>query len=384
MKGQGPLAGLKVVEFAGIGPAPMAAMLLADLGAEVITLDRLEPSGLGIPRPPKYDVYRRGRPSLALNLKHPDGLATALDLIAQADALIEGFRPGAMERIGLSPDACHARNPRLVYGRITGWGQTGPLAQAAGHDLNYIALTGVLAALGRAGEPPAVPLNLIGDYGGGAMLVAFGIACALVEAGRSGKGQVVDAAMAEGAATLFAPFYGLIAAGLHSLERGANLLDSGAPHYEVYETLDGKWVSVAPIEPRFREVLLERMGFAPAEFPDVRDPAQWPTGKASLKARFAERTRAEWCELLEGTDACFAPVLDAAEAPHHPHHVARQAFLDIGGVMQPAPAPRFSRTPAGKPGPADAPGASSAQILAGWGVPPARVAALAASGVIPA
>jgi alpha-methylacyl-CoA racemase len=288
-----------------------------------------------------------------------------------------------MERLGLGPEVCAARNAKLVYGRVTGWGQDGPLAKAAGHDLNYIALSGALAAIGRQGQPPAIPLNLLGDYGGGALLLAFGITCALLEAGRSGLGQVVDAAMAEGAATLLAPFFGLAAAGLHKPERGTNLLDSGAPHYEVYQCADGEWISVAPIEGKFREILLRRIGFDPASFPDLEDAAQWPRAKALLAARFAERTRADWCGELEGSDACFAPVLSLAEAPSHPQHVARNAFVEIAGVVQPAPAPRFARTPAATPGPADAPGASSHQALAAWGIAPQRISELAAAGVIP-
>lgn len=382
MTGSGPLAGLRVVEFAGIGPAPMCAMLLADLGAEVISVDRLEPSGNGIPRAPRFDVTRRGRRSVALDLKQPEGIACALDLVAGADALIEGFRPGTMERLGLGPDACHAVNPRLVYGRVTGWGQDGPLAAAAGHDLNYIALSGALAAIGRAGQPPTVPLNLVGDYGGGGLLLAFGIACALLEARQSGRGQMVDAAMAEGAGTLLASAFGLAAAGLHRPERGTNLLDSGAPHYDTYQCADGEWVAVAPIERKFRDELLTRIGFDPATFPDVADRARWPEARALLAARFAERSRAEWCALLEGTDACFAPVLSLAEAPGHPQAVARAAHLAIDGVVQPAPAPRFSRTPAAPPSPAEAPGAGTHTVLAAWGIAAERIANLERLGVI--
>lgn len=380
----GPLAGLRVVEFAGLGPVPMAAMLLSDLGAEVISIDRLEPSGLGIPRAPRFDVYRRGRRSLALDLKHSEGVAVALELVGKADALIEGFRPGTMERLGLGPEPCLARNPRLVYGRVTGWGQSGPLAQAAGHDLNYIALTGALAAIGPAGGAPTVPLNLIGDYGGGAMLLALGVLAALIEAKGSGKGQVVDAAMSEGAATLLAPFFGLLAAGIHREERGSNLLDGGAPFYAVYRCADGEYVSVAAIEAKFRKVLVERMGFAPGEMPDMDDRANWDRARTLLAARFAGRTRAEWCAVLEGSDACFAPVLAMSEAATHPQAVARGAFVSIAGVEQPAPAPRFSRSVPGMPAPADAPGASSAEVLASWGFDAARIARLAHEGIIPA
>lgn len=379
---RGPLAGIRIVEFAGIGPTPMTGMLLADLGAEIVILDRLEPSGLGIARAPRFDVTRRGRRSLALDLKHPDGVALALDLISRADALIEGFRPGTMERLGLGPETCLARNPKLIYGRVTGWGQDGPLAKAAGHDLNYIALAGALGAIGREGEAPAIPLNLIGDYGGGAMLLAFGLVCALLEARGSGRGQIVDAAMVEGTATLMASLYGLAAAGLHRPRRGTNLLDSGAPHYETYRCADGEWITIAPIEPKFRALLLQRLGFEPSGFPDMSDPATWPAGRALLAERFAERSRDEWCTLLEGSDACFAPVLSLAEAPLHPHAQARGMFVTLAGVVQPAPAPRFSRTPAALPTAAEEPGASGRAALRDWGVSPGTVARLEGAGII--
>jgi len=378
----GPLASLKIVEFAGIGPAPMAAMLLSDLGAEIVIVDRLEPSGLGIEKPIRFDIVRRGRRSVALDLKRSEGIACALDLVARADALIEGFRPGTMERLGLGPDACLERNPRLVYGRITGWGQDGPLAKAAGHDLNYIALSGALSAIGRAGEPPAIPLNLIGDYGGGAMLLAFGLVSALLEASRSGRGQVVDAAMAEGSATLMASLFGLAAAGIHKPERGTNLLDSGAPHYETYRCADGEWITVAPIEKKFREILLGLIGFDPATFPDANDPARWPEARELLAGRFAERSRAEWCALLEGTDACFAPVLSLAEAPEHPQACARGTFVTVDGVVQPAPQPRFSRTPPAMPGAGEPAGASSRAVLADWGFDLTAIDRLEQAGVI--
>ncbi len=378
----GPLAGLKIVEFAGIGPAPMTGMLLSDLGAEIVIIDRLEPSGLGIEKPTRFDVTRRGRRSVALDLKRPEGIACALDLVATADALIEGFRPGTMERLGLGPEPCLQRNPRLVYGRITGWGQDGPLAKAAGHDLNYIALSGALSAIGRAGEPPAIPLNLIGDYGGGAMLLGFGMLAALLEAGRSGRGQVVDAAMAEGSATLMASLFGLAAAGLHKPERGTNLLDSGAPHYETYRCADGEWITVAPIERKFREILLGLIGFDPKSFPDVNDPARWPEARKLLAGRFAERRRAEWCALLEGTDACFAPVLSLAEAPEHPHARARGSFIVVDGVSQPAPQPRFSRTPPATPTAGEPAGASSRAVLADWGFDLPAIDRLEQAGVI--
>jgi alpha-methylacyl-CoA racemase len=371
----GPLAGLRIVEFAGIGPGPMAAMLFADLGASVIRLDRTVPSGLGIERPTRFDFTARSRPAVAVDLKHPEGLALALDLLAIADALIEGFRPGTMERLGLGPDVVLRRNPRLVYGRITGWGQTGPLAQAAGHDLNYIALTGALAAIGRAGDKPTPPLNLIGDYGGGSLYVAFGMACAMIEAQRSGKGQVVDAAMTDGVSSLMTGMYSLFAAGLHTLERGKNRLDSGSAIYEVYECADGKFIAIAALELKFREVLFKTIGL----------PSTTDTGadtRDKLEALFRTKSRDEWCALLEGTDACFAPVLTMAEAPSHPHNAARETFVDVDGVTQPAPAPRFSRTPAGRPTPPQAVGEQTRPALIDWGIPEKRIDALFACGAL--
>lgn len=380
--GAGPLAGIRVVEFAGIGPCPMAGMLLSDLGAEVIVLDRTEPAGLGIARGRRFDVVRRGRPSVAVDLKRAEGRACAMDLIGRADAVIEGFRPGVMERLGLGPDPCLRHNPRLVYGRVTGWGQDGPLAQAAGHDLNYIALAGALSAIGREGGPPAIPLNLIGDYGAGGMMLAFGVVCALLEARRSGQGQVVDAAMMDGTATLMASLLGMAAAGLHSEERGTNLLDSGAPHYETYLCADGEWIAIAPIEPKFRAILLRALGFDPAIFPDLDDRAEWPKARVLFADRFAERTRAEWCAALEGTDACFAPVLRLSEAPLHPHAVARGTFVEIDGVPQPAPQPRFSRTVPGTPGPVQPVGGGGQTALRAWGLEENAIAALEAGGAI--
>lgn len=371
----GPLAGFRIVEFAGIGPAPMAAMLFADLGANVVRIDRVSPSGLGIGMPTRFSLLTRGRPCVAVDLKHKDGIALAADLIDKADALIEGFRPGTMERLGLGPKEALARNPRLVYGRMTGWGQTGPLAQAAGHDLNYLALTGALAAIGRAGSKPTPPLNLAADFGGGALYLAFGIACAMVEAQRSGKGQVVDAAMTEGAASLMTAFYGMYAAGVHKLERGTNLLDSGSAIYEVYQCSDGRFISIAPIELKFREVLFERLGLA-----YTTDDGQAVRGK--LEQLFKTRSRDEWCSLLEGTDACFAPVLTMAEAPHHPHNLARGSFVEVDGVVQPGPAPRFSRTPAGYPTAPRGLGEGSRSALAEWGIPPEKIDALFSRGVL--
>ena len=371
----GPLTGFRIVEFAGIGPGPMTAMLFADLGARVIRLDRPAESGLGIAIPTRFSLLERSRPAIAVDLKQPDGIALALDLIAKADGLIEGFRPGTMERLGLGPDAALQRNPRLVYGRITGWGQSGPLAAAAGHDLNYLALTGALDAIGRAGAKPTPPLNLAADFGGGALYLAFGMACAMLEAQRSGKGQVVDAAMTEGASSLMTIFYGLFAAGMHRLERGTNLLDSGSAIYDVYECADGKFVSVAAIELKFRKVLFERLGlpFTTDDGPAVRE---------KLEALFRTRSRDDWCALLEGSDACFAPVLSMAEAPHHPHNAARGSFVEVDGVVQPAAAPRFSRTPAARPTAPEETGADSEAVLRGWDIPKERIAALVAGRVL--
>ena len=371
----GPLAGLRIVEFAGIGPGPMTAMLFADLGASVLRVDQINPSGLGIERPVRFDLTARGRPAVAIDLKHPDGLALAVDLSAKADALIEGFRPGTMERLGLGPEALLARNPRLVYGRMTGWGQSGPLAQAAGHDLNYLALTGALAAIGRAGEKPTPPLNLIADYGGGALYLAFGMACALIEAQRSGRGQVVDAAMTDGVASLMTSMFGLYAMGFHGLQRGTNLLDSGSAIYDVYECADGRYVAIAPIELKFRKVLFELLGL-----PYTTDDGAELRGK--LETLFKTRSRDEWCALLEGTDACFAPVLTMAEAPRHPHNVARGTFIDVDGVVQPAPAPRFGRTPAARPAPPRAVGVGCRSALADWGIGKERIDALFAAGAL--
>ena len=371
----GPLAGIRIVEFVGIGPGPMATMLFADLGADVIRVDRVTPSGLGIAMPKRFGLLGRSRPSIAVDLKNAAGIALAGDLIEKADGLIEGFRPGTMERLGLGPDMALTRNPRLVYGRMTGWGQNGPLADAAGHDLNYLALAGALHAIGRKGAKPTPPLNLAADFGGGALYLAFGMACALIEAQRSGKGQVVDAAMAEGAASLMTMFYGLYAAGLHSLERGTNLLDSGSAIYDTYECADGRYISIAAIELKFREELFELLGL-----PYTTDDG--PELRIKLEEIFKTRSRDEWCKLLEGTDACFAPVLTMAEAPHHPHNVARQSFVEIDGVMQPAPTPRFSRTPAGRPTPPQELGQGTRATLADWGIPAEKIAALFASGIV--
>lgn len=381
----GPLAGIRVIEMVGLGPCPFAAMMLADMGAEVIRIDRKGAAGAAGPFPmlgTKFDVMARGRRSLALDLKHPDAKEVVLRLVRQADVLLEGFRPGVMERLGLGPDACLERNPRLVYGRVTGWGQHGPLAQAAGHDINYVALSGMLHAMGRAGTPPAPPLNLVGDFGGGAMMLAFGVVCAVLEARGSGKGQVVDAAMTDGSALLGAMMYGLRAFGSWSDRREANMLDGGAPFYDTYACADGKFISIGAIEPHFYAQLLALAGANDPAFARQWDQAEWPDLKAKFAALFARRTRSEWCALLERTDVCFAPVLDMAEAPAHPHNRARGAFIDVDGVTQPAPAPRFSRTAPEVDLPPAAPGQHSAAILADWGWEPDAIEALKAAEVI--
>ena len=379
----GPLVGVKVLELAGIGPGPFCGMLLADMGADVLRIDRLQDAGLGSARvEPKYDVMSRGRRSLALDLKQAESVEAVLALAAKADALIEGFRPGVTERLGLGPDTCLARNPRLVYGRITGWGQDGPLAQAAGHDINYIALTGALHAIGRNGEPPTPPLNLVGDFGGGGMYLAFGVACALYEARASGKGQVIDAAMTEGAASLMAIFYGRMASGQWRDERGVNAIDSGAPWYDVYETADGKHVAIGSIEKPFYAELLDHLGFDPKTLPDQQDRNGWPELRAAFTAAFKTKPRDEWCKQMEGTDVCFAPVLSLAEAPQHVHNHTRQSFVEIGGVTQPAPAPRFSRTPGAVSRGAPRRGEGGAEALADWGFSHAEIEALQARGAL--
>jgi alpha-methylacyl-CoA racemase len=369
----GPLQGFRIVEIAGIGPAPMCAMLLADLGATVLRVERMQASGLGIDKPPRFEIMNRSRHAVAVDLKKTAGVETVLRLVEGADAFIEGFRPGVAERLGIGPEQCLARNPHLVYGRMTGWGQTGPLAQAAGHDLNYIALTGALHAIGRAGQKPTPPLNLVGDFGGGALYLALGIACGLLEAKRSGKGQVVDAAMTDGAASLMTMFFGMRAAGQLSTTRGANILDSGAFFYEVYECADGRHVAVAPIEDKFLAELCRLIALDPERLPAKLDAKSWPAAKETLAAVFKSRTREEWCRLLEGSDACFAPVLSLDEAPDHPHNKARGTFVTIDGITQPAPAPRFSRTPSATPTPPEAPASAA---LRAWGFGEDEIAAL--------
>ncbi|MFD2366767.1 CaiB/BaiF CoA transferase family protein [Pseudoduganella sp. GCM10020061] len=380
----GPLAGIRVVEMVGIGPCPFAAMMLADMGAHVIRIDRQATPGAPNPFPilgTKFDVMARSRDTLALDLKQEGARELVLELVAGADILVEGFRPGVMERLGLGPDVCLGRNPRLVYGRVTGWGQEGPLSQAAGHDINYIALSGMLAAMGRPGTPPDPPLNLLGDFGGGGMMLAFGVVCAALEAKASGKGQVVDAAMVDGAATLGAMVYGMRAAGAWSRERGANMLDGGAHFYGTYACADGKFVAIGAIEPQFYRRLLEAAGIDDPAFARQNDPVMWPALRDKLAALMRQRTRDEWCALLEGSDACFAPVLDIDEAPQHAHNHARGTYVDIDGVVQPAPAPRFSRTAADMPRAAGNP-ASPADVLRAWGLSGERIDAFAGRGVI--
>ncbi|HLX81398.1 MAG TPA: CaiB/BaiF CoA-transferase family protein [Burkholderiales bacterium] len=364
----GPLAGLKILEFEAIGPGPFCGMLLADMGADVILIDRPASPGLGLKRERWNDVMLRGKRSVTLDLKSTAGAAAALDLVARADALIEGFRPGVMERLALGPDAALKRNPKLVYGRMTGWGQDGPMAARAGHDLNYIALAGVLHAFGRKGEAPVPPLNLIGDFGGGGMLLGFGIACALVEARASGKGQVVDAAMVEGASLLATMFSGMLAAGSwKEEERGGNILDTGAPWYEVYETSDGKYISIGSIEPKFYEDLLQRLSLEKAALPAQHDRKGWPALRKVFSQKFLEKSRDEWCKVFDGSDACFAPVLNFSEARTHAHNAARKSFVTVGKVEQPAPAPRFSRTPGAIRRAPPERGEGGRQALADWG-----------------
>ncbi len=372
----GPLAGVKVIELAGLGPGPFAAMMLADMGADVIKVDRLKAARGGNPDAPPADVLHRNRQSIAVDLKHEAGVAAVLDLIAEADILIEGFRPGVCERLGLGPEVCLERNPKLVFGRMTGWGQDGPMAPRAGHDINYIALSGTLSMIGRSGDRPVPPINLVGDFGGGGMLLAFGLLAALTEARSSGNGQVVDAAMVDGAAVLAAMMYGFRAMGLWEGGRGGNMLDTGAHFYEVYETSDGKFVSIGGIEPQFYAELLERLEIDPESMPNQHDATQWPTMKATIAARVATKTRDEWDAVFEGSDACYAPVLEPAEAMAHPHNVERGTFVNVAGVDQPAPAPRFSRTPPATPLPPAHPGQHTDEALARWGFSNDRISAL--------
>jgi len=380
----GPLAGYRIIEIAGIGPGPFAAMMLADMGAEVIRVERAQSTKGPSPDRPHVDVTLRGRRSIAIDLKHADGVATLLDLVERADALIEGFRPGVMERLGAGPDECRSRNPKLVYGRMTGWGQDGPYADAAGHDINYISLAGALAHFRRAGQPPTPPLNMVGDFGGGGMFLAFGVVCALLEAQRSGAGQVVDAAMVDGSAVLMTMFWMLKDVGLFDeLAPGSNLLDSGAPFYDAYECSDGKFVSIGSIEPQFYAELIRLLELGDdAAFANQMDTSSWPDLKVRLGDRFKTRTRDEWCELMEMTDVCFAPVLTLTEAAEHPHNVERQTFVEANGKLQPAPAPRFSRTaPVIGSAPAFA-GQHSREILHDWGISKDRAVELLESGAV--
>ncbi|MCG8592341.1 MAG: CoA transferase [Proteobacteria bacterium] len=381
----GPLSGYRVLEVAGLGPGPFAAMLLSDLGAEVLRIDRPDAVAAGGGQSPHLNFMNRGRPSVGIDLKHPDGRQLVLELVERADALIEGFRPGVMERLGLGPEPCQARNPRLVYGRMTGFGQDGPLAHTAGHDINYVALAGALDAIGRRGQPPTPPLNLLGDFGGGGVFLVLGLVCALLERERSGQGQVVDAAMVDGVAVLSTVLHSLrLFPDFWSPERGTNLLDSGAPFYDVYETADGRYVSVGAIEPQFYAALLKKLELPPSAVATQNDRATWPAQKERIAAVFRTRTRDEWCALLEGEDVCFAPVLSPEEATAHAHNAARATFVEVEGAVQPAPAPRFSRTPGRVAGPARAPGADTDAALGAWGVAADRLASLHASGALAA
>jgi alpha-methylacyl-CoA racemase len=377
----GVLSGLRIVEMAGIGPAPFAGMMLADHGAEVLRIDRLAPSGLGIAAAePELDPLGRGKRSVALDLQKPAGAAAALDLIARADAVIEGFRPGVMERLGLGPDACLRRNPKLVYGRMTGYGQDGPLRDRAGHDINYIALTGVLDAIGPACGKPVPPLNLVGDFGGGGMMLAFGVVAALLHVQRGGRGQVVDAAMTEGASLLGAMFHGLGAMGLWDQGRGGNLLDGGAPFYDTYETADGKFIAIGAIEPKFYAELLRGLGLDAAALPAQMDRSRWPELRGAIADAVKRRSQAAWTVVFAGTDACVQPVLSFADAAGHPHNKARGSFVQAHGLTQPAPTPRFSTTSGSIDRPPPAPGADTASALADWGLGPDTLAALREAG----
>ena len=378
----GPLAGVKIIEMAGIGPGPMCGLLLADLGATILRIERRGPSGIGIPRPAKYDLMTRGRKLLALDLKDDRAKEVVLELVAEADALLEPFRPGVMERLGLGPAPCHARNPRLVYARMTGWGQTGPLAPTAGHDLNYIALSGALNAFGRRGGPPTPPINIAGDYVG-ALYMALGIVAAVLSARQSGEGQIIDTAMSDCAAHLMTNYFGLLACGLWSLERGANITDTGAFFYDVFECQDGRWISLACIEKKFFDEMVALIGIDPESLPPQDDRSRWEEGKKILAARIRTRSSEEWRAILEGSDACFAPVLSLSEAVDHPHFKARGTFLSIDGIVQPAPQPKFSRTVPDVPKPPSTDeGFEPEAALADWDFPKAKIASLRAAGVL--
>lgn len=362
----GPLEGKKIIEIAGIGPGPFCAMVLSDLGAEVIRVDRVSAVPNEFPATPGVDLLNRGRKSVAFDLKNQDGIKALLRLVEEADAFIEGFRPGVAERLGIGPEVCLERNPRLVYGRMTGWGQTGPYSNMAGHDINYIALSGVLGTIGREGEPPVPPVNLVGDFGGGGMLLALGICAAFVEVQTSGKGQVVDAAMTDGSALLATMIHTFLSMGVWG-DRGTNMLDTGAPFYDVYECADGEYISLGSIEPQFYAELLRITGLDQEELPKQMDRSQWPKMKLKIAETIRSKTRDQWVELMEGTDVCFAPVLSPSEACAHPHNVERETFVEVGGVKQPAPAPRFSRTPGVIDGPPPHPGEHTEEVLSSWG-----------------
>ena len=379
---KGPLSGYRIIEIAGIGPGPFAAMMLADMGAEVIRVERAQSVKGAAPATAHWDTLLRGRKNIAIDLKNPQGVEALLQLVEKADAIIEGFRPGVMERLGIGPTECAKRNPKIVFGRMTGWGQDGPYAPLAGHDINYIALAGALAHFSRAGETPVPPLNMVGDFGGGGMFLAFGVVCALLETQKSGKGQVIDAAMIDGSATLMSMFWAMKSIGMFNENApGTNLLDTGAHFYDEFQCQDDKYISIGSIEPQFYALLLEKTGLTndPA-FAKQMDPSQWPTLKAKLQVVIKQKTQAQWCAIMEGTDVCFAPVLTMTEATQHPHHIARNTFIDIAGVTQPAPAPRFSRTSPETPMPPAHAGQHSTQILNEWGI--SNITELLASGAV--
>jgi alpha-methylacyl-CoA racemase len=378
----GPLHGIRMIELAGIGPAPFAAMMLADAGADVL---RIERSGMGTPvsdDKPHWDLLARSRRSVAIDLKHPDGVALVLDLVERADALIEGYRAGVAERMGLGPEPCLARNPKLVYGRMTGWGQDGPLAPRAGHDIDYIALAGALWPIGRAGQTPVPPLNLVGDFGGGGMLLAFGMVAGLLEAARSGEGQVVDAAMVDGAASLMTIIFAFRQLGIWTEERAANILDGAAPFYDVYETADGEYFAVGAIERKFYLELLEKLGLDEADLPSQNDRQHWPATKQRFAEIFRGKTLEQWTRIFDGSDACGAPVLSPFRAHHHPHNEARGTFVEVDGIVQPAPAPRFSRTPSSIQRPPPPPGRDTDEGLESWGIERDRIDALRGAGAV--
>jgi alpha-methylacyl-CoA racemase len=378
----GALSGYRVIELAGIGPAPMCAMMLSDMGADVLRIDRTADAGLGIAMETKYNLLNRGRRSVAFDLKRPEAAEAMLRLVERADALIEGFRPGVMERLGIGPDQCLARNPRLVYGRMTGWGQEGPLAHAAGHDINYIALAGALHSIGRKDERPVPPLNLVGDFGGGALYLALGIVTGLLEAQKSGKGQVVDTAMVDGVASLMTAIYGMRGAGVFTDNRGENMLDTGAHFYDAYETSDGKYICIGSIEAKFYEELLRLSGLKGEELPRQLDRKSWPAMKERIAKLFLTKTRDEWCRIMEGSDVCFAPVLSMEEAPRHPHNRQRATFVEENGVIHPAPAPRFSRTPSAIQRPPARTGEHTEEALRDWGFSASDLERLRACGAI--